>query len=149
MMIRMFDSRKSAENFRYAVIYKISKSEQSLTPFFRHLWELLTSWRTLFDCIDEDATGMISYSEYRKALVALEYNLSSSFVDSFFGKFVKRPENGMSFNLFVWSFIELKRCTDVFKGYDDDQDGYISLSFEEFIDALLPSFSGTSVKRLV
>ena len=39
----------------------------------------------------------------------------------------------MSFDLFVQSCIILKRMTDVFKRYDDDRDGYITLSFEEFL----------------
>ena len=39
----------------------------------------------------------------------------------------------MSFDLFVQSCIVLKRMTDVFKRYDDDRDGYITLSFEEFL----------------
>lgn len=39
----------------------------------------------------------------------------------------------MSFDLFVQSCIILKRMTDVFKKYDDDRDGYITLSFEEFL----------------
>lgn len=39
----------------------------------------------------------------------------------------------MSFDLFVQSCISLKKMTDVFKGYDKDRDGYIMLSFEEFL----------------
>ena len=39
----------------------------------------------------------------------------------------------MSFDLFVQSCIGLKRMTDVFKRYDEDRDGYITLSFEEFL----------------
>lgn len=39
----------------------------------------------------------------------------------------------MSFDLFVQSCIILKRMTDVFKKYDEDRDGYITLSFEEFL----------------
>lgn len=39
----------------------------------------------------------------------------------------------MSFDLFVQSCIILKRMTDVFKRYDDDRDGFITLSFEEFL----------------
>ncbi len=30
----------------------------------------------------------------------------------------------------------LKRMTDVFKRYDDDRDGYITLSFEEFLTGM-------------
>ena len=49
----------------------------------------------------------------------------------------------MSFDLFVQSCIVLKRMTDVFKKYDDDRDGYITLSFEEFLTGeflFCPSF---------
>lgn len=45
----------------------------------------------------------------------------------------------MSFDLFVQSCIVLKRMTDVFKKYDDDRDGYITLSFEEFLAGGSPS----------
>lgn len=49
----------------------------------------------------------------------------------------------MSFDLFVQSCIVLKRMTDVFKKYDDDRDGYITLSFEEFLTGeFRPLFDG-------
>lgn len=44
----------------------------------------------------------------------------------------------MSFDLFVQSCIILKRMTDVFKKYDDDRDGFITLSFEEFLTGKFP-----------
>jgi Ca2+-binding EF-hand superfamily protein len=37
-------------------------------------------------------------------------------------------QNAMSFDLFVQACISLKRMTDVFKKYDEDRDGYITLS---------------------
>ena len=45
----------------------------------------------------------------------------------------KSGQGKMSFDLFVQSCIVLKRMTDVFKKYDEDRDGYITLSFEEFL----------------
>ena len=45
----------------------------------------------------------------------------------------KSGQGQMSFDLFVQSCIVLKRMTDVFKKYDEDRDGYITLSFEEFL----------------
>ena len=48
----------------------------------------------------------------------------------------------MSFDLFVQSCISLKKMTDIFKGYDKDRDGYIMLSFEEFLTGeFSPSFA--------
>ena len=60
----------------------------------------------------------------------------------------------MSFDLFVQSCISLKKMTDVFKGYDKDRDGYIMLSFEEFLtgkfcrlSAFLHVAIGSSISR--
>ena len=61
----------------------------------------------------------------------------------------------MSFDLFVQSCIILKRMTDVFKRYDDDRDGYITLSFEEFltgewcfVERFLPKLNNPCFVRL-
>ncbi len=58
----------------------------------------------------------------------------------------------MSFDLFVQSCISLKRMTDVFKRYDTDRDGYITLSFEDFltgtylpVDLCFPALFGSSL----
>jgi len=50
----------------------------------------------------------------------------------------KKGMNSMSFDIFVQSCISLKRMTDVFKKYDTDRDGYITLSFEEFLTGESP-----------
>ena len=50
-----------------------------------------------------------------------------------YGTFERGRGGRMSFDLFVQSCIVLKRMTDVFKGYDEDRDGYVTLSFEEFL----------------
>lgn len=100
------------------------------------LWGFLAAWRALFDRFDEDSSGYISFDEYTKALVAFGYRLSSTFVRLLYTTYDKSGEDRMSFDLFVQSCIILKRMTDVFKRYDDDRDGYITLSFEEFLTGM-------------
>ncbi|KAA8570303.1 hypothetical protein MFRU_005g03870 [Monilinia fructicola] len=118
MMIRMFDTdRSNTINFEE----------------FCGLWGFLASWRSLFDRFDKDRSGNISLDEYSEALVAFGYRLSESFVATLFKAYDKRREGAISFDLFVQSCISLKRMTDVFKRYDDDRDGYITLSFEDFL----------------
>ncbi|KAF7846080.1 hypothetical protein BT93_L5316 [Corymbia citriodora subsp. variegata] len=128
MMIRMFDTDRSGTiNFEE----------------FCGLWGFLAAWRNLFDRFDTDRSGNISFQEFSDALVAFGYRLSPQFVQLLFGTFAKnvggrpddsyRPqggsrEKGLSFDLFVQACISLKRMTDVFKKYDDDRDGYITLS---------------------
>ncbi|KAL6869820.1 hypothetical protein ACO1O0_001151 [Amphichorda felina] len=122
MMIRMFDSDRSGT---------IGFSE------FCGLWSFLASWRTLFDRFDVDRSGNISLNEFTDALVAFRYRLSPQFVELLFRTYDKRQEGVMSFDLFVQACISLKRMTDVFKKYDDDRDGYITLSFEDFLSEIL------------
>ena len=97
------------------------------------LWGFLASWRALFERFDEDKSGYISFDEYTNALVSFGYRLSPTFVTMLYTTYDKGGAGKMSFDLFVQSCIILKRMTDVFKKYDEDRDGYITLSFEEFL----------------
>lgn len=115
MMIRMFDTDRSGTvNF----------------DEFCGLWGFLAAWRNLFDRFDVDRSGNISLREFEDALVAFGYRLSPNFVGLLFGTYAKSAgrEKGLSFDLFVQACISLKRMTDVFKRFDEDRDGYITLS---------------------
>ena len=96
------------------------------------LWGFLAAWRNLFDRFDRDRSGNISYPEFSDALVSFGYRLSPAFVSLLFRTYDKRGENAISFDLFVQACISLKRMTDVFKKYDEDRDGYITLSLYVF-----------------
>ncbi|PIG84755.1 calcium binding modulator protein (Alg2) [Aspergillus arachidicola] len=132
MMIRMFDRNSSGT---------ISFDE------FVSLWRYLAAWRELFDRFDVDRSGRISLQEFENALLAFGYRLSQPFVTVLFTTFESKGRQmngpahpakmGMSFDLFVQACISLRRMTDVFKRYDDDRDGYITVSFEEFLTEIL------------
>jgi Ca2+-binding EF-hand superfamily protein len=121
-MIRMFDTDRSGT---------IGFEE------FCGLWSFLASWRTLFDRFDADRSGNISIDEFTNALNAFGYRLGDGFIRYLFGVYDKERKGSLSFDLFVQSCISLKRMTDVFKRYDDDRDGFITLSFEDFLTEIL------------
>jgi len=147
MMIRMFDTDRSGTigfaEFRYGHSpfsfppYLCRNHPQNpnlpLPVIYSNLWGFLAAWRTLFDRFDTDRSGNISLPEFTNALVAFGYTLSPPFIQLLFRTYDKRAENAISFDLFVQSCISLKRMTDVFKRYDDDRDGFVTLSFEEFL----------------
>ncbi|KAK5124219.1 hypothetical protein LTR85_001922 [Meristemomyces frigidus] len=140
MMIRMFDTDRSGT---------INFDE------FCGLWGFLAAWRTLFDRFDVDRSGNISLREFEDALVAFGYRLSPQFVQLLFSTYAKSKSRGrgdeydrekvLSFDLFVQACISLKRMTDVFKKYDSDRDGYITLSFEEFLTGAQALFLFNSI----
>jgi Ca2+-binding EF-hand superfamily protein len=150
MMIRMFDTDRSGT---------INFDE------FCGLWGFLAAWRNLFDRFDVDRSGNISFPEFSDALVAFGYRLSPQFVQLLFNTFARTTrgrgdetasyaggagagaggrEKTLSFDLFVQACISLKRMTDVFKKYDDDRDGYITLSL--YVANSLPRRHVSSVK---
>ncbi len=92
------------------------------------MWGFLSAWRDLFERFDRNRSGTIQYDEFTDALVAFGYRLSPQFVQLLFRTYDRRGENALSFDLFVQACISLKRMTDVFKKYDEDRDGYITLS---------------------
>ena len=120
-MIRMFDADHSGT---------ISFDE------FCGLWGFLAAWRNLFDRFDRDRSGNIDPNEFSEALTSFGYRLSPQFVQLLFRTYDRKGDHAMSFDLFVQACISLKRMTDVFKKYDDDRDGYITLSL--YVHPLMP-----------
>ena len=100
---------------------------------FCNLWGYLASWRNLFDRFDKDQSGSISLDEFEDALKAFGFRLSHACAEYIFGKFSGSDLHAISFDLFAQACISLKRMTDIFKRYDEDRDGYVKLSFEQFI----------------
>jgi Ca2+-binding EF-hand superfamily protein len=136
MMMRMFSSAPNLSTITY--------------PEFQNLWRFLAAWRELFERFDEDSSGRLSLGEFSKALIAFGYRLTQPFVSVLYTAYNEkgarlderrgsggRISDGMSFDLFVQACISLKRMTDVFKGYDEDRDGYVTLSFEEFLTEII------------
>ncbi|EON61872.1 hypothetical protein W97_01090 [Coniosporium apollinis CBS 100218] len=132
MMIRMFDTDRSGT---------INFDE------FCGLWAFLAAWRALFDRFDLDRSGNISLPEFSEALVAFGYRLSGQFVGLLFRTY-DRGRGAIGFDLFVQACISLKRMTDVFKRYDEDRDGYITLSFEEFLTGAQQLFLFNSISAV-
>ncbi|KAF7553488.1 hypothetical protein G7Z17_g3626 [Cylindrodendrum hubeiense] len=122
------------------VLVQIFDADRSGTIDFADfcaMWSFLASWRTLFKRFNSDQSGNINTSDFNKALVDFGYRLSPTFVDLVFEIFDTRGEGFLSFDAFLHSCISLKRMTDEFKKYDEDRDGYITFSFEEFLCASL------------
>ncbi|KAG9557249.1 EF-hand, partial [Aureobasidium melanogenum] len=127
MMIRMFDTDRSGT---------INFDE------FCGLWGFLAAWRNLFDRFDVDRSGNISFQEFSDALVAFGYRLSPQFVQLLFNTFA-RTTRGRGDDSYHGGR-EKTLSFDLFK-YDDDRDGYITLSFEEFLTGAQSLFLFNSI----
>ncbi|ORY81916.1 programmed cell death protein 6-like protein, partial [Protomyces lactucae-debilis] len=125
LMVRMFDEDRSGT---------ISFAE------FAKLWAYLLEWKQLFARFDTDASGTISFIEFSDALAAFGYRLSIEFAQFLFRHHErdrKQRTKEMTFDLFVQACITLRSYTDIFKAFDTDQDGVITIGFEDFLRVLI------------
>lgn len=107
---------------------------------FDYLWRYLAEWRKIFARFDTDRSDTISLEEYVTALQEFGYTLSPKFTQNLFRQYAhvsKTRESIMSFDMFVQSCINLKRMTEVFRVRDVQRTGMITLTFEDFLIAVM------------
>uniref|UniRef100_A0A3Q1GF50 Programmed cell death 6 n=1 Tax=Acanthochromis polyacanthus TaxID=80966 RepID=A0A3Q1GF50_9TELE len=77
---------------------------------FAGVWKYITDWQNIFRTYDRDNSGFIDKNELKQALTGFGYRLS----DQFYGTLIDK-------------------LTDVFRRYDTDQDGWIQVSYEQYL----------------
>lgn len=107
---------------------------------FDYLWKYLAEWRKIFARFDRDKNDTISLDEFNIALREFGYTLDPGFTRNFFQQYAhvnKNRESVLSFDMFVQACINLKRMTEVFRVRDVARAGTVTLSFEEFLTAVM------------
>ncbi|MBN3273470.1 PDCD6 protein, partial [Polyodon spathula] len=100
---------------------------------FAGVWKYITDWQNIFRTYDRDNSGLIDKNELKQALTGFGYRLSDQFYDVLIQKFDRQRRGQVAFDDFVQCCIVLQRLTDVFRRYDTDQDGWIQVSYEQYL----------------
>ncbi|XP_076972895.1 programmed cell death protein 6 isoform X2 [Tamandua tetradactyla] len=101
----------------------------------------------VFQRVDKDRSGVISDGELQQALSngtwtpfnpvtvrsIIWYRLSDQFHDILIRKFDRQGRGQIAFDDFIQGCIVLQRLTDIFRRYDTDQDGWIQVSYEQYL----------------
>ncbi|XP_004412072.1 PREDICTED: programmed cell death protein 6-like isoform X2 [Odobenus rosmarus divergens] len=88
----------------------------------------------VFQRVDKDRSGVISDNELQQALSnGFGYRLSDQFHDILICKFDREGWGQIAFDDFIQGCIVLQRLTDIFRRYDTDQDGWIQVSYEQYL----------------
>lgn len=100
---------------------------------FEALWKYVTDWQNCFRSYDKDDSGNIDKSELQTALNMFGYNLSERLVEVLIRKFDRNGDGTILFDNFIQCCIILHTLTSAFRQRDNDTDGMITISYEDFL----------------
>ncbi|KAI8970600.1 hypothetical protein BDB01DRAFT_814828 [Pilobolus umbonatus] len=104
---------------------------------FAGLWRYIEEWKRCFQTFDADRSGNIDRHEMRNALKTFGYNLSEPFINTLVQKFDKYGHGTITFDNFVQACVTVKTLTDSFRQFDTDNDGWIQINYEQFLDLVI------------
>lgn len=118
LMIGMFD--------------KTNKGQVSFEDFGA-LWKYVTDWQNCFRSFDRDNSGNIDKNELKTALTSFGYRLSEHLINTLMRKFDRHGRGTILFDDFIQCCIVLYTLTSAFRQFDTDQDGVITIHYEQFL----------------
>nr|CAD7458238.1 unnamed protein product [Timema tahoe] len=117
------------------MIGMFDKQQRGAVSFedFGALWKYVTDWQSCFRSFDRDNSGNIDRSELKMALTSFGYRLSDTLVEVLVRKFDRLGNGTILFDDFIQCCIVLMTLTTAFRQYDTDQDGVITIHYEQFL----------------
>lgn len=100
---------------------------------FGALWKYVSDWQNCFRSFDGDNSGNIDKVELKNALTAFGYRLSDDVVNTMVQKFDRFGRGTILFDDFIQCCVTLYTLTSAFRQYDSDQDGVITIHYEQFL----------------
>ncbi|KOB72578.1 Apoptosis-linked protein 2 [Operophtera brumata] len=100
---------------------------------FGALWKYVSDWQNCFRSFDRDNSGNIDKEELKNALTAFGYRLSDEIVNVMVQKFDRFGRGTILFDDFIQCCVTLYTLTSAFRQYDTDQDGVITIHYEQFL----------------
>lgn len=101
---------------------------------FGSLWKYVTDWQACFRSFDRDNSGNIDKEELKTALTSFGYRLSDNIVATLMRKFDRFGRGTILFDDFIQCCVTLQTLTSAFRSHDADQDGVITIHYEQFLD---------------
>ncbi|KAJ1962538.1 hypothetical protein GGI12_002591 [Dipsacomyces acuminosporus] len=113
---------------------------------FTGLWRYIEEWKQCFRTFDRDNSGTIDRGELHQALSAFGFRVSPQIVDMLVRKYdiqagrVKSANKGrgaITFDNFINACVTIRSLTDAFRRYDTDNDGWVNMNYETFLQLVI------------
>ncbi|ENN78774.1 hypothetical protein HUJ04_010159 [Dendroctonus ponderosae] len=100
---------------------------------FGALWKYVSDWQACFHSFDLDNSGNIDRQEFKLALHNFGYRISDTLINIMVKKFDRYGNGTILFDDFIQACVVLHTLTSAFRMYDTDQDGIITIHYEQFL----------------
>ena len=100
---------------------------------FNQLWQYLNQWRGVFDRYDRDKSGNIDQQELCTAFNEMGFRVSMNFCSLVVTRFDRQAKSGLKLDDFIQACVMLRCLTDAFKVRDQNLNGIITVSYEDFM----------------
>jgi Ca2+-binding EF-hand superfamily protein len=107
---------------------------------FGHLYNYVNQWLNAFKSYDRNQSGYIDTNEFMQALGTMGYRFSFQFVDVLAHKFGEKGA-GLPVDGFITACILIQKFTEGFRQKDMQQQGVITISYEDFLSMVLSAWS--------
>ncbi|XP_063699773.1 peflin [Culicoides brevitarsis] len=108
---------------------------------FEKLFAYINQWLSVFKTYDRDQSGHIDEGELFQALTQMGFRFSQDFVKFLVGKCDPKTHNEVSVDQFIVLCVQIQRFTDAFRQRDTQQNGTITIGFEDFLTVALSASS--------
>ncbi|XP_029180707.1 programmed cell death protein 6-like [Acropora muricata] len=104
---------------------------------FQQLWLYITQWKGAFDRYDQDRSGAIEGHELHRAFAEMGFNVSANFVGLVLKRFDRLARRSLRLDSFIQCCVMLRALTDAFRMRDTNQNGNITINYEDFMCMVL------------
>uniref|UniRef100_A0A0K0EPP2 EF-hand domain-containing protein n=1 Tax=Strongyloides stercoralis TaxID=6248 RepID=A0A0K0EPP2_STRER len=100
---------------------------------FRTVYAYVEGWKVAFARVDRDRSGAVEARELKEILFYMGYRISDASILLLLNKFARKRPMALFLDDFIRAVITLQILTEAFKVKDVTHQGFIQLSYEEFL----------------
>jgi len=106
---------------------------------FAALFGYVNQWMQTFRTYDRNQSGFIDSNEFMQSLQTMGYRFSPQFADTIAHRFGEKGA-GLPVDGFIMACILIQKFTDGFRQKDLQQQGVITIGYEDFLSLVLTSW---------
>ncbi|XP_067633122.1 peflin [Eurosta solidaginis] len=100
---------------------------------FEKLYDYINQWLMVFKTYDRDGSGHIDQNELAQAFTQMGFRFTSEFINFLLKKCDPKEHKEVSVDQFIVLCVQIQRFTEAFRQRDTQQNGTITIGFEDFL----------------